>query len=170
MKSAPFSPPDCPWEPMSPGSTKPESLCDLGGKLNGEQVYVGRVYDDGCYLVGTAIPSKGICTYLSKKLEVKTTDTYDILTVSCGEPLAFKPMYFDTSLLFVSGGDEDKCLYCCRVVDGENTYYGWADRDTKTVYIPREKDNKLTQGFDILIHQYLDRLCICPTPPNPPPF
>ncbi|GFT56371.1 DUF3421 domain-containing protein [Nephila pilipes] len=169
----PFSSPDCPWVPMTSDSPKPESATYFDGKLHGDEVYVGRVYDDGCYLVGTAIPSKGTCIYLSKKLEIKSTDTYDIVTTDCGNPLEFRPMALDSKLLFVSGGDSNVCLYCARVVDGENTYYGWADKGIKTVYIPRESSvgpNKLRDGYDILIHKFLDRLCICPTPPQPPPF
>ncbi|GIX96765.1 DUF3421 domain-containing protein [Caerostris darwini] len=167
----PFSPPDCPFVKMSPGSELPEELCDLEGKLHGDKVYIGRVFDEDCYLVGTAIPSKGKCIYLSKKLEIKSTDTYDIITVSCGNPLEFRHMDFNSRLLFVSGGDEDNCLYCSRVVDGENTYYGWVDEETKTAYIPRELSagpNKLTEGYDVLLHKYLDRLCICPPAPTPP--
>ncbi|GFR18706.1 DUF3421 domain-containing protein [Trichonephila clavata] len=110
---------------------------------------------------------------LTLKSPIKSTDTYDILTCDCGNPLDFLPMGLDSNLLFVAGGDEDDCLYCSRVVDGENTYYGWADKAINTVYIPRESSvgpNKLKDGYDILIHKYLDRLCICPTPPQPPPF
>ncbi|KAF8790469.1 hypothetical protein HNY73_005487 [Argiope bruennichi] len=104
---APFGPPDCPWEPMSSDSPMPESVFDCGGKLNGEKVYVGRVYDDEdkSYLIGTAIPSKGLCTYVTKDLKVKTSNNYEILTISCGEPLVFKPKDWESNLLFVAGGD-----------------------------------------------------------------
>ncbi|GFR22384.1 DUF3421 domain-containing protein [Trichonephila clavata] len=170
----PCSPPDCTWVSMTSGSPKPEYVSYFGGKLHGDEVYIGRVYDDGCYLVGTAIPSKGTCIYLSKKLEMKSTDTYDILTSEwTKERLRFEHVGLDSNLIFVAGGDEDDCLYCARVVDGENTYYGWADDATNTVYIPRESSvgpNKLKAGYDVLIHQLLNRLCICPTPPHPPPF
>ncbi|GFV68875.1 DUF3421 domain-containing protein [Trichonephila clavipes] len=168
----PCSPPDCPWVSMTSSSPKPENAVYFNGKLHGEDAYIGRVYDDGCYLAGTAIPSKKKCIYLSKKLEIKSTDTYDILT-SDRNNLGFLSMGLDSNLLFVAGGDEDECLYCSRVVDGANTYYGWADKAIKTVYIPRESSvgpNKIKEGYDILIHNLLDRLCICPTPPQPPPF
>lgn len=82
-------------------------------------------------------------------------------------------MALDSHLLFVSGGNEDECIYTTRVVDGENTYIGWADQATKKVYIPREGSagpNVLEDKYEIMIHKYLDRLCICPMPPNPPPF
>ncbi|PRD28439.1 UNVERIFIED_CONTAM: hypothetical protein NCL1_32387 [Trichonephila clavipes] len=170
----PLGPPDCPWYPMIRGfTTPPELAAYLGGELHGDEVYIGRVYDDDCYLVGTAIPSKAICIYLSKKLEIKSTDTYDILLCDCGHPLDFLPMGLDSNLLFVAGGDDDECLYCARVVDGENTYYGWADKATNAVYIPRESSvgpNKVKEGYDIMIHKYLDRLCICPMPPQPRPI
>ncbi|GFY72150.1 DUF3421 domain-containing protein, partial [Trichonephila inaurata madagascariensis] len=73
----PCSPPDCPWVSMTSSSPEPENAVYFNGKLHGDETYIGRVYDDGCYLVGTAMPNKGICIYLSKNLEIKSTDTYD---------------------------------------------------------------------------------------------
>ncbi|GFY46461.1 DUF3421 domain-containing protein [Trichonephila inaurata madagascariensis] len=158
---------------MTSSSPTPGNVVYFGGRLHGDQAYIGRVYDDDCYLVGTALPSKGKCIYLNKKREIKSTDAYDILTSDRDDNLGFLPMGLDSNLLFVAGGDEDGCLYCSRVVDGENTYYGWADKAIRTVNIPRESNvgpNKLRENYDILIHKLLDRLCICPMPPQPPPF
>ncbi|KAG8187621.1 hypothetical protein JTE90_027031 [Oedothorax gibbosus] len=166
----PFSPPDCPWVSVSPGTKAPDNARPAGGQLNGSPVYIGRVYDEGDYLIGTALPDKGTCLYLSRKQEVKSTDTYDILTIDCGDPIGFEPKALDSNLLFVSGGNEDECLYTTKVIDGENTYIGWADKEAKKVYIPRESNAVLEDNYEIMIHKYLDRLCICPMPPNPPPF
>jgi len=163
----PFSPPDCPYVSVTTGSNIPENAVEFG-KLNGDPVFIGRVYDDECWLVGTAIPNKGACYYLSKKFELKSTDSYDILTVDSNSPLEFQPVDFESNLLFVAAGDQDDCLYAARHVDGENTYIGWVDQAVGIAHIPREATvgpNKLKDKYDVLIHKYLDRLCVCPMPP-----
>lgn len=63
---------------MSPNSPVPESAVYKDGKLNENKVYIGRVYDGKCLLIGTAIPEKRICIYLNKNNEVKSSSTYEV--------------------------------------------------------------------------------------------
>ncbi|XP_015926849.1 uncharacterized protein [Parasteatoda tepidariorum] len=163
----PFGPPDCPWKSVSPGSSISENAVEFG-KLNGDQVYIGRVYDNDCWLIGTAVPSKGVCHYLSRNAELKSTDSYDVLTCDCGNPLEFESPDFESNLLFVAGGNEDHCLYAARVVDGENTYIGWVDKKIRVANLPRDPSvgpNQVKENFGVLNHKLLDRLCVCPMPP-----
>ncbi|XP_035222005.1 uncharacterized protein LOC118194901 [Stegodyphus dumicola] len=167
---APFGPPDCVWVKMANQSPVPPQVVVTDGKLNGDPVYIGRVYDNG-YFIGTAVPSKGICSYISKDGELKSSSSYEILTVECGSPLEFRSdVQFDDALLFVAGCDEDETFYVGRYVDHENTYFGWAQPSTKILYIPRDSklgSQKAKENYDIMVHRYLDRLCICPPCPHP---
>ena len=166
----PFGPPDCPWKKVSADSSVPETALYQNGKLNGDEVYIGRVYDGNCLYVGTAIPKKGICNYIDKNSEVKTTSEYEILTVDCGDPLWFLDMEFENKNIFNAGVKEDgEILYIGRYVDSnENTYYGWASKKTRSLYIPRDSKlgpQVLDEDFGVMIHRFLDRLCICPPCP-----
>ena len=63
---------------MAPKSPVPENAVFLNGELNGEKVYIGRVNDGKCVYVGTAIPTKDICTYLDKNLQVQSSGEYEV--------------------------------------------------------------------------------------------
>lgn len=76
---APFGPPDCPWRKASSDSAVPETAVYKDGKLDGDDIYIGRVYDGNCLLIGTAIPKKGICIYLHKNSEVKSSPDYEVI-------------------------------------------------------------------------------------------
>lgn len=48
------------------------------GTLNNDKVYVGRVHDGKSIYVGTVIPMKGVCLYLNKKGELKSSSSYEV--------------------------------------------------------------------------------------------
>lgn len=167
----PFGPPDCNWDKVNSSSSIPETAVYKDGKLKGNKIYIGRVYDGNCILIGTVNPEKGVCMYLNKSCEVKSSSEYEILTVECGDPLEFEDMDLDNRNIFVAGIDEkEEILYVGRYIDeAGNTYYGWIDKSTRSLYIPRDLNSGpqiLQKDFGVLIHKYLDRLCICP--PCPP--
>ncbi|XP_054708725.1 uncharacterized protein LOC129218471 [Uloborus diversus] len=168
----PMGPPDCPWREMSPDSPIPEDVVYQNGKLSGEDAYIGRVFDGQCLYVGTALPSKNICFYLDKNLELKSSSSYEILTCAMGIPLYFSDLDFENRNNFPGGKDEDETLLIGRLVDesADNTYYGWVKKSTKCMYVPRESKigpQKVDKDYEILIHRFADRLCICPPCPFP---
>lgn len=67
---------------MDASSTVYENAVYHNGKLDGDDVYIGRVYDGQCVLIGTAIPKKGVCIYLNKQLEVKSSSNYEVIFMS----------------------------------------------------------------------------------------
>jgi len=167
--SPPFGPPDCPWRKVTPDSPVPETAVYKDGKLNGDKTYIGRVYDGSCLYIGTAIPEKGVCSYLDKNLKLKTSSEYEILTVDCGDPLCFEDMDLDNKNIFNAGKDENgSILYVARYIDNDNTYYGWVSKESKSIHIPRDSSDGpqvLDKDFGVMIHKFLDRLCICPPCP-----
>lgn len=97
---------------------------------------------------------------------------FQILTVDCGDPLEFLDMDLDNNNIFVGGIDEtEEILYIGRHIDSQgNTYYGWINKKNRSLYIPRDSSSGLQildKDYGVLIHKYLDRLCICPPCPVP---
>lgn len=76
-------------------------------------------------------------------------------------------MDLDNKNILVAGKDDtDEILHVGRFVDSDdNTYYGWIRKTTRSLHIPRDSklgDQILDKDFGVLIHKFLDRLCICP--------
>lgn len=76
-------------------------------------------------------------------------------------------MDLDNKNIFNAGINESgEILYvgCYADSDG-NTYYGWATKSDRSVHIPRDSSlgpQALNENFGVMIHKFLDRLCICP--------
>ena len=79
-------------------------------------------------------------------------------------------MDLDNNNIFVGGiAEADEILYIGRHIDDQdNTYYGWISKNNRSLYIPRDSNSGsqiLDKDYGVLIHKFLDRLCICPPCP-----
>lgn len=79
-------------------------------------------------------------------------------------------MDLDNRNILVAGKEENgEILYVGRYIDSsDNTYYGWVSKGSKSLYVPSDSTKVLDKDFGVLIHKFLDRLCICPPHPGFP--
>lgn len=170
----PFGPPDVPWRAVLPGAALHEGAVKCG-QHHGETAYPGRVRHNGEILIGTAVPSAGIC-YIAKDGNVAELKEFEILTVDCGDPLIWENTSGTnlSSKAVKSGRAKDQeILYVGRHVEGENTYIGWVHPTEGRLHVNQEGGEKVFEDYELLVHKFLDRLCICPPcyrPPCAPPL
>jgi len=167
------------WKLMKSDSPVPNNAISQNGKLDGDEVYIARVRDGQCIYIGTAVPKKGACFYLDKNNSLKTSSSYEILTVEYFHDVMFLDMdtdnlkleeLFDRSNLLPAGTNEKgEVLYVARHVQGENTYYGWLDKASKSAYFPKNAklgQQVLNKFIGALTFFDVPQYCICPTAPT----
>jgi len=185
--SPPANFPGYDWIPMTGADSKLPSGTDHypAENLDGSEVRIGRVYDGDSLYIGTAVPEKGVCLYLNKNLEVKTSSNYEILSVDYSPRVNFRdvslestklnfeneiPIHYDWdfppdmsywSIMAPAGVDNCGAVLGISIYqENGNTYYGWVNASTKEAHIPRHADhgpNVLEKGFSVMLRGGIPR-------------